>query len=585
VSALLAVASVSVPKITYLAILPELILLGGAVVLLGVSSVIPRPLRAQTTTALTLLIALASLSASLVQWYDVTHHGPHVTIASAVVQDGFSALVAVAVSCAVFLSALVADGWMRREHTVGPEFDVLMLVSASGAMIMGAANDLIVVFLGLEILSIALYVLAAMNARHAESGEAALKYFVLGSFSSAVFVYGVSLVYGATGSTNLDQIADFLARNVMLHNSLLLAGLALLLVGFGFKVAAVPFHLWTPDVYQGAPTPITGFMAAVAKIGGFAALLRVFLSSFGLLRDDWQPAVWVLAALTLLFGAVVALAQRDIKRMLAYSSINHAGFVLLGLQAATVRGPENGVQGSLYYLFVYVFMVIGSFAVVTVVGGSGDTRHDLDRYRGLARARPWLAGSLAVLLMAQAGIPFTTGFWAKLEVISASVGAGSTALAVISMVSAAIAAFFYLRVILLVYAPAGGSAVRPGAASDATAPSDQGTGGDEYAASTAAGRPWAGPRSGAATLPRAARTETAGAAPKSGTADAHEVDDETLLADLDDETTPAEVDAESTAVSPTVATAIGLCVGVTVLFGVWPAPLLDFAHQATLLLH
>ncbi len=233
---------------------------------------------------------------------------------------------------------------MRREKATGPEFQALMLLSASGAMIMGEANDLIVVFLGLEILSIALYVLAAMNARRAESGEAALKYFVLGAFSSAVFLYGIALVYGATGSTNLPQIADYLARNVLLHNGLLLAGLALLLVGFGFKVAAVPFHLWTPDVYQGSPSPATGFMAAVAKAGGFAALLRVFVSSFGTLRTDWQPAVWVLAAITLLLGAVVALAQRDIKRMLAYSSINHAGFVLLG--PAGGHGPGRGRRRS-----------------------------------------------------------------------------------------------------------------------------------------------------------------------------------------------------------------------------------------------
>ena len=318
-----------------------LVLLGGAVAMLAASSLQRRPMDPTVATSLAVMTALAALSLSLVQWFDVANHGAHVSIDGAVVQDGFSALVAVLVSCAVFIAALVGDGWMRREKDTGPEFHVLMLLSASGAMIMGEANDLIVVFLGLEILSIALYVLAAMNARRAESGEAALKYFVLGAFSSAVFLYGIALVYGATGSTNLPQIADYLARNVLLHNGLLLAGMALLLVGFGFKVAAVPFHLWTPDVYQGSPSPVTGFMAAVAKAGGFAALLRVFVSSFGTLRSDWQPAVWVLAALTLLLGAVVALAQRDVKRMLAYSSINHAGFVLLGLQAATARGVEG----------------------------------------------------------------------------------------------------------------------------------------------------------------------------------------------------------------------------------------------------
>ncbi len=208
-------------------------------------------------------------------------------------------------------------------------------MSASGAILMGSANDLIIVFLGLEILSIALYVLTAFNHHLATSGEAALKYFILGGFSSAIFVYGIALTYGATGSTNLTQIADYLSKNVVLTNGLLLAGLALMLVGFAFKVAAVPFHMWTPDVYEGAPTPVTGFMAAVAKVGAFAALVRVLFSSLGVISADWQPIIYGLAVLSLVVGAVVALRQRDVKRMLAYSSINHAGFILLGVYAAS----------------------------------------------------------------------------------------------------------------------------------------------------------------------------------------------------------------------------------------------------------
>jgi len=244
-----------------------------------------------------------------------------------------------------------------------------------------------------------------------------------------------------------------------------------------------------------------------------------------------------MAAVTLLLGAVVALAQRDIKRMLAYSSINHAGFILLGLQAATTRG----VEGSLYYLFVYAFMVIGSFAVITVVGGAGDTRHDLEHYRGLAARRPLLAGSLALLLMAQAGIPFTTGFLAKLEVVSASVGARSTALAVLAMVSAAVAAFFYLRVILLMYAAGGSAASASPSAADEASPS-VGT--------------YAEPAGDAAPQGAAAAVSTIAAG------------------DL----------GEEPGVAPTAAVAIAVCVAVTVLFGVWPAPVLNFAHQATLLL-
>ncbi len=290
----------------------------------------------------TVIISGSSLGISLWQWSDVSEHGPHTYIANAVVMDGFSSLVMILLSIAMLLTALVADGYLEREGVHGAEFHVLAMVSVSGAMVMAMANDLIVIFLGLEILSIALYVLTAFNYRRAASGEAALKYFILGAFSSAIFVYGIALTYGATGSTNLTQIADFLSKNVVLSNGLLLAGLALLLVGFAFKIAAVPFHMWTPDVYQGAPSPVTGFMAAVAKAGAFAALLRVLFSSFGALSADWRPILYGLAVLSLVLGAFVALRQRDVKRMLAYSSINHAGFILLGVVAGTTRGAERG---------------------------------------------------------------------------------------------------------------------------------------------------------------------------------------------------------------------------------------------------
>src|ERR1700722_15125287 len=450
---------IALPKITYLAILPELIMLGGALVILGGSALLRRRMDPTTSTSLSLLTGTAALIAGIGQWIDVTNHGPPVTIAASVVQGGFSAFVTILVSCAVIVTAFVGQGWLEREGSDGPELHALMIVSALGAMVMAESNDLILVFLGLEIMSIALYVLAASNPRRNESGEAALKYFVLGSFSSAVFLYGMALVYGATGSPNLAQIADYLGRNILLHNGLLLAGIALLLVGFGFKIATVPFHLWTPDVYQGSPSPVTGFMAAVAKTGGFAALLRVFVSSFPTVRADWQPIIWVLAVITLLFGASVGIVQRDVKRMLAYSSINHAGFILLGLYRVTVRG----VSGSLYYLFTYTFMVIGSFAVITVMAGLGDSEHSLESYWGLARREPWLAVPMIILLLAQAGMPATTGLWAKIYVIEGVVGTpGGDALAVIAMVSAVIAGFFYLRLVLyMVSAPAGAVAASP----------------------------------------------------------------------------------------------------------------------------
>jgi NADH-quinone oxidoreductase subunit N len=295
-------------------------------------------------------------------------------------------------------------------------------------------------------------------------------------------------------------------------------------------------------------------MAAVAKVGGFAALLRVFITAFGLERTDWQPVVWILVILTVMLGSLVALAQQDIKRMLAYSSINHAGFVLLGLQAATRRG----IEGSLYYLFAYTFMVLGSFAVITVVGGRGDGGHRLERYRGLAKERPWLAGSLTVLLVAQAGIPFTTGFWAKLEVLVPAVSAHSAAIAVVAMVSAVIAAFFYLRVVLYMYSPAQAGAAAPSGAGESKLVL---SGAPLSGASVSGPEPAVGAPEG---------EEEAAEAIPSGV--------ERVAAEPGGSLVAGEVSAPS---SPTLNLAIAICVGVTLVLGVWPAPLLDFARTAS----
>jgi len=306
----------------------------------------------------------------------------------------------------------------------------------------------VVIFLGLEILSIGLYVLVAFDRHRLRSAEAALKYFLLGSFASAIFIYGAALVYGATGSTNLSSISYFLGSNILLHPGLLYAGGALLLVGFAFKVAAVPFHLWSPDVYEGAPTPVTGYMAAVVKVGAFAALVRVLISALGTQLATWRPIIWVLIVLTTLVGASLALVQRNVKRMLAYSSINHAGFILLGVWAGTARGSA----ATLFYLATYAPVVVASFAVLTLVGGDGDDQHSIDHYRGLARRQPVLGAMLAILLLSQLGAPLTTGFYAKYAVLAATVDAGGGPLALITLLGAAIAAFFYLRWVLTLYA-------------------------------------------------------------------------------------------------------------------------------------
>jgi NADH-quinone oxidoreductase subunit N len=432
----------------YRYVAPELILIGGALLILMVSALLPKRAIRGLWMFLTALVGLGSFAWAASLWHTAQTHKAGLIVGNALVFDDFFVFFALLISTAVVLTALVADSYLRREGLDGPEFYVLSLLSASGAMIMAAANDLIVVFLGLEILSLALYIMTAYHRRRMESGEASMKYFILGAFSSAILLYGVALCYGATGSTRLSEIATFLATTHV-PKSILLAGVVLVIVGLGFKVAAVPFHTWTPDVYQGAPTPATGFMAAVAKAGGFAALIRVLLSAFPTMALDWRPIIWVLAALTLIVGSVLAIVQTDVKRMLAYSSISHAGYVLVGVQAA----DATGTAGALFYLFSYLFMVIGSFAIVSVVSGKGEARNDLGGFRGLATRRPTLALALTVLLLSQAGVPFTTGFFAKFYVVSAAVGQHQYVLAVLAMLAAAIAAFFYLRVAIFMYSP------------------------------------------------------------------------------------------------------------------------------------
>ena len=436
------------PSVEWSELLPQLILIGGALVLLMVGTFFRGPRTGTVYAAFTVATAGAALVATAFQWNRVTGEdgGAKVALAEAIVVDGFSVFFAVTICSAVLVAALMAESYLRREGLHGAEFYVLMLLSASGGVFMAAANDLIIVFLGLEILSIALYVLAGYHRRRARSQEAAIKYFVLGAFSSAFFLYGVALVYGATGSTNLGFVARYL-RETTLTEGVLLGGLAFLLVGLGFKVAAVPFHMWTPDVYEGSPSPVTGFMAAAAKAAGFSALLRIAFSTFSTNRLDWEPIVWALAVLSLVVGSVLAVVQTDVKRMLAYSSISHAGYILVGLQAAT----DRGIAGSLFYLLAYTFMILGSFGVVTLVGRRGDDRHGLDAYRGLARTRPGLAFVFTIVLLAQAGVPFTSGVLAKFYVIGAAVESRSYALAIVAMLAAVVATFFYLRLIVVMY--------------------------------------------------------------------------------------------------------------------------------------
>ena len=457
-------SAIQVPDVAWRALAPTLILIGGAMLLLVVSALSRRKPLAGSYALWTVVVALGAMASAVPLWREVTDsaRGPFTAVRGALDVDGFSVFLTFVICTAVLLAALLADGFLRREGMDGPELYVLMLLSASGGLIMASANDLIVVFLGLEILSIAVYVLAAMHLRRSESQEAGMKYFVLGAFSSAFFLYGIALVYGSVGSTNLTKIAAYVPPGRALPASgvrpsdllsgghtpaLLLAGFGLLLVGFGFKIAAVPFHSWTPDVYQGSPSPTVAYMASGVKAAGFAGLLRVFVVAFQSFHTDWQPYLYALAVATLLVGAVLAVVQTDVKRMLAYSSINHAGFILLGVVAASA----NGVAGALFYLAAYTFMVAGSFGVVTLVSRRGDAHTALDDYRGLSKREPLLAFVFTIFLLSQAGVPLTAGFFSKFYVLSAAVDAGYWHLAIIAMLSAVISAFLYLRIIVAMY--------------------------------------------------------------------------------------------------------------------------------------
>jgi NADH-quinone oxidoreductase subunit N len=440
---------IATPSVDWWALGPVLALAGGAIVLMLLTSFVRSRLFPGAYALVTCLAAGAAIGLSYPLWTKVhdADRGPFATLDGAIGVDGFSVFATVVIASGVILAALLADDYLRREGLEGVEPYALLLLSASGGVVMAQANDLIVLFLGLEVLSLAVYVLAAMHARRITSQEAGLKYFVLGGFASAFLLYGIALIYGGTGTTNLATIMQLFSSNLLLNDGLVLAGLALVVVGLGFKVSAVPFHFWTPDVYQGAPSPMVAWMASGVKVAGFAGLLRVLVLAFQSYAVDWQPLVFGLAVATLLVGSVLAVVQTNVKRMLAYSSIAHAGYVLVGVQAAS----SDGTQAALFYLAAYTFMVAGSFGVVTLVGRRGDGRHSLDDYRGLGRDRPLLALTLAIFLFAQAGVPLTSGFFAKFYVITAAVDAGSVWLAVVAMLAAVIAAFLYLRIVAAMY--------------------------------------------------------------------------------------------------------------------------------------
>jgi NADH-quinone oxidoreductase subunit N len=441
------------PEVGWWALTPMLTLLVGALGMMIVGALTPmwpRGLYAYVSA----VIAGAAGAMAMVQWDNISDDGPSTLVGGAIAFDNFAMFATITICVAVVLVSLLTGDYLYGTPNDGPEVYALYQVAAIGGIVMASANDFIVLFLGLETLSLALYVMAAMNRRDNRSAESGMKYFVLGSFASALFLYGIALVYGGTGTTNITEMVVALQSSIDLGNpdSLTLAGLGLMIAGLGFKVAAFPFHVWAPDVYQGAPSPVTAFMASAGKAAAFAAMMRVLVVALPFYRDDWRPVIWVLALLSLVGGSVLAVVQTNVKRMLAYSSVSHAGFILVGVEAAGHTAgeadPGSGLSSVLTYLLLYSVLVIGSFGVVAVVARESDGDSSLDAFKGLASRRPTLALAFTVLLLAQAGVPLTSGFIAKFAVIGAAVEEHSYAIAIIAMVAAVIAAFLYLRIMV-----------------------------------------------------------------------------------------------------------------------------------------
>lgn len=388
-------------------------------------------------------LSLAGIGASLVATAVLWESG-QTAFNGTFALDGVAAFTNLVCLLAAALSLMTAPSYLASIGVGAREFYPLVLFAVSGMMVMGGARDLIVLFLGIEIMSIAAYVLAGVHRTDRASGEAALKYFLLGAFATGFLLYGIAILYGATGSTAYDAIA---AATPGAPKLLVLGGMGLLIVALGFKMSAVPFHFWAPDVYQGAPTSVTALMAVGIKAAAVASFARLFITAFSSLHDDWAMLLWWLAVLTMTVGNVVAIAQSNVKRMLAYSSIAHAGYLL----AAIVAGTPRGGGAVLFYLLAYAFMNLGAFAVVIAIGRKGEPNEQFEDYAGLASRQPLIAAAMVLFMLSLTGIPPLVGFVGKLYLLEAIVQAGYIWLAVIMVLNSAISAYYYLRLIIEMY--------------------------------------------------------------------------------------------------------------------------------------
>jgi NADH-quinone oxidoreductase subunit N len=470
------------PSIEYSLISPLLIVAGVAIIGVLVEAYAPRRLRYVVQSGLALAGVVGALVATVLVGMGLPTRGGGVALGSvtgggALVVDGptiflwGTLLVLSAVSVMLFAERRVESGVLsfagqaaalpgteaeREASTRGLEHTEvfpLMMFALAGMLMFPASNDLLTMFVALEVLSLPLYLLCGLaRRRRLLSQEAALKYFMLGAFSSGFFIYGIALVYGFAGTMTFAGINNAVAGTNG-GQGLLLGGIALMAVGLLFKVGAAPFHAWTPDVYHGAPTAVTGFMAACTKIAAFGAMLRLFYVAFGGARWDWTPMIWAVAILTMVVGSVIAIAQNDIKRMLAYSAIAHSGFLLTGFVGAQAGGVGQitSVQAVLFYLVTYGFMTVAAFAIVTMVRDAGGEATSLSRWAGLGKESPVVAGVFAFLLLGMAGIPLTSGFTGKWAVFASALAGGAWPLVIVAVLMSAVAAFFYVRVIVLMY--------------------------------------------------------------------------------------------------------------------------------------
>lgn len=417
-------------------VMPELIMTALALVVLVADFFIKRK---------EILASLSVASVAIVAYTMIGSSGT--TFGGMFISDGYSTFFKLIFLVNVLLTILISVKYIALEKVNFGEYYGLILFATLGMMILASSGDLIVLYLGLELMSLSTYVLAGFMRHDIRSNEAAIKYFLLGAFSSAFLLYGMSMIYGLTGTTDIRAIADYIGRNGLERNQMLLLSMIFFAVAFGFKIAAVPFHMWAPDAYEGAPTSITAFMSVGPKAAGFAALGRVFMIALGTIRVEWSEILIPLSILSMVVGNLAAIAQANIKRMLAYSSIAHAGYALLGVIAAS----NEGLASMMNYMFIYAFMNIGAFAVVIMLRSEGFRGEDITDYEGLARRHPLLAALMLVFMFSLTGIPPTAGFIGKFYVFMSAINAGHTWLVVIAVIFSAVSAYFYLRIVMYMY--------------------------------------------------------------------------------------------------------------------------------------